>query len=38
MEMHQHAPFAPLYVRKRRVTENEAADSGGVAAPSEGRE
>jgi segregation and condensation protein A len=33
-EMHQQAPFAPLYVRKRMVETEGGADSDGAAPPS----
>ena len=33
MEVHQHAAFAPLYVRKRQTAQNGDAHPGGVAAP-----
>jgi segregation and condensation protein A len=38
MEVHQHAAFAPLYVRKRQAapTQNGAADPG-VAAPGDSK-
>src|SRR5215831_3678314 len=32
MELHQHSPFAPLYVRKRQPAGEGMADPGGVAA------
>jgi segregation and condensation protein A len=39
IEVHQHAAFAPLYVRKRQdaPAQNGAAHPGGVAAPGESR-
>ena len=37
MEVHQHAAFAPLYVRKRQTAQNGAADPDGVAAPGAGK-
>ncbi len=39
MEVHQHAAFAPLYVRKRQQpqTQNGEADPGGVAASGESK-
>jgi segregation and condensation protein A len=33
MEVHQQGAFAPLYVRKRRLSGSEVPDGGGVAAP-----
>ena len=36
MEVHQHAAFAPLYVRKRQTAQNGGAHPGGVAAPPDG--
>jgi segregation and condensation protein A len=36
MEVHQQSPFAPLYVRKRRPVGEGVADTGGVAAPTDG--
>jgi segregation and condensation protein A len=39
MEVHQHAAFAPLYVRKRQQApaQNGGADPGGVAASGDGK-
>jgi segregation and condensation protein A len=37
MEVHQHAAFAPLYVRKRQAAQARNGDAfpGGVAAPAD---
>jgi segregation and condensation protein A len=32
MEVHQHAPFAPIYVRKRAAVANNGGDAGGAPA------
>src|SRR5262245_48768697 len=37
MEMHQQGAFAPIYVRKRQQSEQEAADGGVAAPPTEGK-
>jgi segregation and condensation protein A len=30
MEVHQNIAFAPIYIRKRVATDNDAAESGGA--------
>jgi segregation and condensation protein A len=37
VEMHQQGAFAPLYVRKRQQSGQEAADDGVAAPPTEGK-
>jgi segregation and condensation protein A len=37
MEMHQQGAFAPIYVRKRQQSGQEAADGGVAAPPTEGK-